>query len=149
MPFEIKNTKDFPYFKDFFKHEAACIVQHSVYNKLVMHVKMSWVRSIKPPPKPRLITHRVSPRERHRTLYARLAFWKIAVRIVRVEEEGGGLTLGDFKTCFLFLHIVLASSATCERQSHAAIPCSSWWGVTKTRISERHLRLHSVYNLHS
>lgn len=33
MPFEIKNTKDFPYFKDFFKHEAACIVQHSVYNK--------------------------------------------------------------------------------------------------------------------
>lgn len=34
MPFEIKNTKDFPYFKDFFflKHEAACIVQHSVYN---------------------------------------------------------------------------------------------------------------------
>lgn len=33
MPFEIKNTKDFPYFKDFFffffKHEAACIVQHS------------------------------------------------------------------------------------------------------------------------
>lgn len=34
MPFEIKNTKDFPYFKDFFlKHEAACIVQHLVYNK--------------------------------------------------------------------------------------------------------------------
>lgn len=36
MPFEIKNTKDFPYFKDFFfslKHEAACIVQHSVYNR--------------------------------------------------------------------------------------------------------------------
>lgn len=28
MPFEIKNTKYFPYFKDFFKHEAACIVQH-------------------------------------------------------------------------------------------------------------------------
>lgn len=36
-----------PYFKDFFKHEAACIVQHSVYNKLVMHIKMSWMKSIK------------------------------------------------------------------------------------------------------
>lgn len=47
MPFEIKNTKDFPYFKDFFKHEAACIVQHSVYNKLVMHIKMSRMKSIK------------------------------------------------------------------------------------------------------
>lgn len=47
MPFEIKNTKDFPYFKDFFKHGAACIVQHSVYNKLVMHIKMSWMKSIK------------------------------------------------------------------------------------------------------
>lgn len=47
MPFEIKNTKDFPYFKDFLKHEAACIVQHSVYNKLVMHIKMSWMKSIK------------------------------------------------------------------------------------------------------
>lgn len=47
MPFEIKNTKDFPYFKDFFKHEAACIVQHSVYNKLVMHIKMSGMISIK------------------------------------------------------------------------------------------------------
>lgn len=30
-----------------FKHEAACIVQHSVYNKLVMHIKMSWMKSIK------------------------------------------------------------------------------------------------------
>lgn len=55
MPLEIKNTKAFfltlrifflffIYF--FFLHEAACIVQHSVYNKLVMHIKMSWMKFI-------------------------------------------------------------------------------------------------------
>lgn len=47
MPFEIKNTKDFPYFKDFLKLEAACIVQHLVYNNLIMHMTMSWMKSIK------------------------------------------------------------------------------------------------------
>lgn len=49
MPLEIKNTKAFfltlrIFF--FFLHEAACIVQHSVYNKLVMHIKMSWMKCI-------------------------------------------------------------------------------------------------------
>lgn len=37
----------FFFFSFFLKHEAACIVQHSVYNKLVMHIKMSWMKSIK------------------------------------------------------------------------------------------------------
>lgn len=50
MPLEIKNTKAFfltlRIFFFFFLHEAACIVQHSVYNKLVMHIKMSWMKCI-------------------------------------------------------------------------------------------------------
>lgn len=51
MPLEIKNTKAFfltlrIFFFFFFLHEAACIVQHSVYNKLVMHIKMSWMKCI-------------------------------------------------------------------------------------------------------
>lgn len=57
MPFEIKNTKDFPYFKDFLKHEAACIVQNLVYNKLVMHIKLSWMKSIKRLPLPSETSH--------------------------------------------------------------------------------------------
>lgn len=97
MPFEIKNTKDFPYFKDFFKHEAACIVRHSAYNKLVMHIKMSWMRSIKRLP-PILQeqamtdnhTERTSTPGLHGTLQVRLAYSKMAVRMVRGHGGRGG-----------------------------------------------------------
>lgn len=42
-----KIQKIFLTLRIFLKHEAACIVQHSVYNKLVMHIKMSWMKGIK------------------------------------------------------------------------------------------------------
>lgn len=42
-----KIQKIFLTLRIFLKHEAACIVQHSVYNKLVMHIKMSRMKSIK------------------------------------------------------------------------------------------------------
>lgn len=47
MPFEIKNTKDFPYFKDFLNMKLHVLYNTQVYNKLVMHIKMSWMKSIK------------------------------------------------------------------------------------------------------
>ena len=48
MPFEIKNTKDFPYLRIFFKHESVCYCTTPKCTiQMVMHIKMSWMTNIK------------------------------------------------------------------------------------------------------
>lgn len=41
-----KIRKIFLILKDFFKQGAACIVQFLMYNKLVMHIKMNWMKNM-------------------------------------------------------------------------------------------------------
>lgn len=145
-----------------------------MYNKLVMHIKMSWMnvsnashRSFRN--KPRLITiqnHTAHWGDEHtwatwaasHTLPGEACILNDGSRDgERLVGTGKGGYHGRTSRCVSSsMHTVRASSAEFQWQiwpEEALIPslsiCSSCWGANATRNLEIHLRLHPMYNLHS
>lgn len=152
----IKNTKDFPYFKDFFFiQEAACIVQHSVYNKLVMHIKMSWMKSIQCLPS--------DPSERQQHKNSTLSNWgnkragetshtgseaciKMAVRIGEIEKRLHSKCILIFSLLFFFLVL----KQVCAASFFFFFPFFSDKAKAQCRIfGKMFLSLHPMCSLHS
>lgn len=98
-----------------------------------MHIKMSWMKSIKcltPVLQKQAMTdnftssHSLLRRRAHPgyiTLRVRLAYWKLAVRMVGGHRGRGGENHGGTLSISSSIHIVLASSSTSEQQKWAAV----------------------------
>lgn len=130
MPFEIKNTKDFPYFKDFFS-TWSCMYCSTLKCtiKLVMHIKRSWMKSIK----------RLPPIQETSTVDTwATSYYHGDARVLKASSQGGDGSRWHLETRFLF-----------GASRHRPRARYSWQGHGATDSLERHFRLHPTYNLHS